>query len=131
MDKKLLAILKSNRKQQYENPDSIMRKYDAFLEKNKIYHSLNKGLFDKSINGRVDLCDGMLKLYSKAKLENERIMLLNDLFVIDYNKDKLVELILEAFFFTRSTIKFVGICRVALFYKQHQLYASIYNYYSG
>lgn len=99
MDKKLLSLLKEKRKMLYANPDSILKKYDEYLELNGIYHSLNSDIFRKSIKGHFELCDGILKLYDESKLENERLVLLEDLWAIGYDKNKLVELTLSAFYF--------------------------------
>ena len=53
MNKKLLSLLKEKRKMLYDNPDSIMKRYDEYLESNGIYHSLNRNLFEKNIKGRI------------------------------------------------------------------------------
>lgn len=97
MDKALLAILKKNREMAHRNPKSILKEYDKYLEAHGIYHSLNTDIFAKSIKGHVELVDGILALYNIAKLENERILLLEDLLTIGYDKNKLVELILAVF----------------------------------
>ena len=97
MDKALLSILKKNRQIAHRNPKSILKKYDEYLETHGIYHSLNSDIFAKSIKGHVELADGILALYNIAKLENERILLLEDLLTIGYDKNKLVELILAVF----------------------------------
>lgn len=97
MDERFLALAKKKRQVAYDNPESILKKYDHFLEANGIYHSINSDIFKKSIKGRTDLSEDMLALYSEAKLENERIMLLEDLLCVGYDKDELVEMILRSF----------------------------------
>lgn len=98
MDKKLLAILKRNREKAYNNSKSILKKYDKLLESRGVYRSLNSEIYRNNISGHIELCDGILKLYEEAQLENERIVLLEDLRVVGYDESKLVELILKAFF---------------------------------
>lgn len=98
MDKKLLLLLKKKRKSAYANSDSILKEYDECLENNGIYHSLNIDKFKMSIKGHIELCDEILKLYYKANLENERIVLLEDLSVIGYDKNRLTELVLSVFY---------------------------------
>lgn len=97
MEKDIYQLAEKQRLLAYKNPDSISKEYDAFLEKNNIYHSLNRKLFEKSLHGHIELCDGILDIYKKTSLENEKISLLEDLFVIGYDRNALVELILFVF----------------------------------
>lgn len=97
MEKDIYQLAEKQRLLAYKNPDSISKEYDAFLEKNNIYHSLNRKLFEKSLHGHIELCDGILDIYKKTSLENEKISLLEDLFVIEYDRNALVELILLVF----------------------------------
>ena len=97
MEKDIYQLAEKQRLLAYKNPDSISKEYDAFLEKNNIYHSLNRKLFEKSLYGHIELCDGILDIYKKTSLENEKISLLEDLFVIGYDRNALVELILLVF----------------------------------
>ena len=97
MEKDIYQLAEKQRLLAYKNPDSISKEYDAFLEKNNIYHSLNRKLFEKSLHGHIELCDGILDIYKKTSLENEKISLLEDLFVIGYDRNALVELILLVF----------------------------------
>lgn len=97
MIRDFLELINQKRAENYNNPNSISKKYDTFLESKGIYHSSNSALFKKSIQGRRDLCDGILELYQNAILDNERIMLLEDLRTIGYDTDSLVELILAPF----------------------------------
>ena len=97
IDKKLLDLLKKKRKENYDNPNSIALKYDRFLEEHGVYRSFNQAIFEKSIKGRLDLCEGILSIYNEATLDNEKISILWDLKTIGYNKDKLVELALSEF----------------------------------
>lgn len=92
--KELLKFLNAKRKESHINPDSILKEYDAFWEMNGIYRSSDIVSFRKKIKGHTELCEDIIKLYNKSKLENERITLLEDLLAIGYDKDKLVELIL-------------------------------------
>lgn len=80
------------------NTNSIMKEYDEFLEFNGIYHSNDIASFRKKLKGRLDLCEKMLYFYHSAKLDNERLSILEDLIATGYNKDQIVEIILEAFF---------------------------------
>lgn len=98
MDKQLLSLLNEKRQAAYADSDSILKRYDDFLESNGIYHSLNRDVFEKSIKGRIELCDGMVKLYNEAKLDNERLALLEDLSIIGYDEDKLAQLAINAFY---------------------------------
>ncbi len=97
MEKDIYQLAEKQRLLAYKNPDSISKEYDAFLEKNNIYHSLNRKLFEKSLHGHIELCDGILDIYKKTSLENEKISLLEDLFVIGYDRNALVELMLLVF----------------------------------
>ena len=97
MEKDIYQLAEKQRLLAYKNPDSISKEYDAFLEKNNIYHSLNRKLFEKSLHGHIELCDGILDIYKKTSLENEKISLLEDLFVIGYDRNALVELIFLVF----------------------------------
>lgn len=75
-----------------------MKEYDAFLEFNGIYNSHDVVSFRKKLKDRTDLCEKILYFYNTAKLENERLALLEDLSATGYDKNKIVEIILEAFF---------------------------------
>lgn len=81
----------------YSDPDSIQKELDTFLNEHDFYQSLNNAMFRKCLHGHNELFDGLLKLYYKAKYENEKIALLEDLAAIGCNKDILVKLILEVF----------------------------------
>lgn len=95
--KEFIEFLDKSRDEIYQNQDSILKKYDDFLAMNGIYRGYDIVTFRKKIKGRTELCEGMLELYSKAKLDNESISILEDLYAVGYDKDKLVELILDAF----------------------------------
>lgn len=93
-----LKIINKKRIQIYKDPDSILKKYDEYLLMNGLYHSADEVTFRKKLKGHTELCGFILNLYSEAKLENEKISLLEDLLAIGYDKNKLVELILSVFF---------------------------------
>ena len=93
----LLNVLEKNKKNSYSKEDSILKEYDEFLLINGIYRGFDIMTFRKKIKGRTDLCKKILEIYNKAQLENERISLVQDLYAIGYNKDLLVEMILEEF----------------------------------
>ena len=97
MDKQLLSILRKKQQLLRNNPDSIFQQYDTYLESNGFYRSLNRNTFEKQIKGHTELCNDILVLYNEAKLENERLVLLEDLAAIGYDKNKLVQLILQVF----------------------------------
>jgi hypothetical protein len=96
--RELLKFLNTKRNGSHINPDSILKEYDAFWEMNGIYRSSDIVSFRKKIKGHTELCEDIIKLYNKSKLENEQITLLEDLLAIGYDKDKLVELILNMFY---------------------------------
>lgn len=88
-----------NRKKDiYKNPDSILMEYDEYLEFNGVYHSSDIVSFRKSIKDRTELCEKILYFYNTAKLDNERLSLLEDLIATGYDKNKIVEIILDSFF---------------------------------
>jgi len=95
--KELLKVFESNKFLVEENPESVLAEFEDFLSLHNVYLSYNPELFHKAIKGRYDLCDGILEFYKKASLSNERISFLEDLFVIGYDRDKLVELVLDVF----------------------------------
>lgn len=97
VNKQLTDFLNNRRKEIYQNPDSILKEYDAFLELNGIYHSDDIASFRKTLKGRMDLCEKILEFYHIAKLDNERLSLLEDLMATGYDKDRMVEIILSAF----------------------------------
>lgn len=95
--KELLKVFESNKLVIEENPKSVLPEFEEFLALHDIYLSYNAELFHKTLKGRHELCDDILKFYEKASLTNERISFLEDLFIIGYDRDKLVELVLEVF----------------------------------
>ena len=95
--KGFLKFLYQRRKEIYANPDSILKEYDDFLALNGIYFSHNPELYREKLKGRVDLCGGILEIYNKAKLENEKFSRMQDLYIAGYDKNEIVELILEIF----------------------------------
>ncbi len=97
MDRQLMNILRLKRQNAYDNPNSVLKEFDAFLEINGIYHSFNDNLFVKQIAKRKELCDFTLQLYSKAKLDNERELLLYCLFHMGYSKNILAKMVLDIF----------------------------------
>lgn len=97
MDKQLVKLLKQKRKNIYADPQSILKKYDRFLEENGIYHSLNEEMFFVSIKGQSHLCEFTLSMYFEATYDNEKEFLLNCLLQMGYDSNSLVELVLDIF----------------------------------
>lgn len=97
MNSKWIALLREKRNDVSMNPDSILKKYDNFLNAHGIYFALDRMYFHKSIKGHTELCEGILDLYAEATLENEKLVLLEDLATIGYNTNKLSEMILHIF----------------------------------
>ena len=95
--KDMLLFLEKRKKELYRNQDSIIKKYDDFLAINGVYLSVYKEAYREKIKGHYELCDGIIKLYQEARLENEKIVLLEDLLAIGYDKNKLTELVLDVF----------------------------------
>lgn len=95
--KEFIKFCEQRKKEICANPDSILREYDDFMAMNGIYHGHDPMAFSDRIKGRKDLCEGILEFYKKAKLENEKYSCLQDLFGAGYDKNKLVELILDIF----------------------------------
>lgn len=94
----LIDFLNKRKKEIYKNPHSILKEYDEFLEFNGIYPSHDVVSFRKKLKGRKELCEKILYFYNIAKLDNERLSLLEDLIATGYDKNKIVEIILDAFF---------------------------------
>lgn len=97
MDRELLKILRERQKCIYEDPKSILKRYDEFLMGNGIYHSFNQDLFFKSIKNKKFLCRGTLLIYFEANYDNEKLFLLECLHNIGYDTDSLVQLVLDIF----------------------------------
>ena len=97
MKKALLKVLNVNQDSAYSDPKSVLKEYDIFLAINGIYRSNDIESYRKKIRKKTELCDEIITLYKKATLENERILLLEDLFAIGYDSDKLVVMILAVF----------------------------------
>lgn len=95
--KEFIKLCEQRRKEIYANPESILREYDDFMAMNGIYYGHDPMEFSARIKGREDLCEEILEFYKKAKLENEKFSCLQDLFGAGYDKNKLVELILDVF----------------------------------
>lgn len=95
--KEFIKFLDKKTKEIYANPDSILKRYDEFLALNDIYHSYDTMTFRKNIKGHLELCDGIIRFYEEAKIPNEKISLLDDLYATGYDKDKIVQMVLEAF----------------------------------
>lgn len=95
--KEFLKFLEKKRQEVYSNPDSILQEYEDFLAVNGIFHSNDVITFRKNLNGHVALAEQLIVFYKKAKLENEKIAILEDLRATGYSKDKLVAMILEVF----------------------------------
>ena len=91
-------FLEDIRRKVYNAPESCLKEYHAFLLSNGIYPSLYHEKIQKKLKNRRDLCDEVLLFYHKAKLPNERLSFLEDLQIMGYDKNKLVELILDVFF---------------------------------
>lgn len=85
------------RRRAYDTPGSRLREYHNFLLSNGIYPSWHHSNIQKKLKNRKDLCEQVLLFYHSAELENERISLLEDLKIMGYDKNKLVELILDIF----------------------------------
>lgn len=92
------SFLRKKKKEIYNDPRSVLKKYDKYLEEHGIYHTDDSMLFKEKIKGHIELSDRILLLYKEAVLENEKIALLEDLYATGYDKDKLAELVLDVFF---------------------------------
>lgn len=97
MDKQLLKLLKQKRKNAYMDPQSILRKFDKFLEDNGVYHSFNEETFFNSLKSKVHLCEFTLSIFFEATYDNEKEFLLYCLLHMGYKHDSLVELVLDVF----------------------------------
>ena len=97
MDKQLIKLIKQKRNNAYNDPQSILGKYDEYLEKNGIYHSVNEEVFFASIKGKKNLCDFTLSMIYEAIYDNEKEFLLNCLLQMGYESDSLVEIVLDIF----------------------------------
>lgn len=98
VNNQLMDFLNNIKDEVYINMNSIRKEYDEFLEFNGIYHSNDIASFRKMLKGRLDLCEKILYFYHSAKLDNERLSILEDLIATGYDKDRIVEIILETFF---------------------------------
>lgn len=96
--KEIRGFLEERTEEIYKNPDSLLMSYEQFLLENGLYLSNDPMTFHKKIKGRMDLCEKILRFYYEARLENEKISFLEDLYAIGYDKNKLAEIILEVFF---------------------------------
>lgn len=101
--KEFFKLLDKKRKEAYLNSDSVLKEYDLFWEMNGLYRSDDIVTFRKKIKGCTELCEGLINLYDKAQLPNEKSSILDDLFAIGYDDDKLVELILKEFYHSNSS----------------------------
>lgn len=97
MDKQLLKLLKQKRKDIYADPQSVLKQFDAFLDENGIYHSLDQNAFFHSIKGKEHLCEYTLSLFHEATYDNEKDFLLDCLLHMGYNRDRLAEFALNLF----------------------------------
>ena len=97
MDKQLLKLLNKKRKIAYDDPQSISREYDEYLEKNGVYHSFNEKVFFNSIRNKGYLCEFTLSMFFKATYDNEKEFMLNCLLHMGYDHNLLVELVLDIF----------------------------------
>lgn len=96
--KELINFIKKRTEDIYNDPRSVLKKYDEYLALNGIYHTDDTMLFTQKLKGHTELSEMILSLYREAELENEKLALLDDLYATGYDKDKLTEIILEAFF---------------------------------
>ncbi len=106
MDKQLLKLLRKKRKEIYSDPKSILKKFDAFMEENGIYHSLNQEIFFKSIENKQFLCAKTLSLFFEANYDNEKEFLIDCLLHMGYDRNLLVELVLDIFR-TRGSVEYL------------------------
>ena len=95
--KEFLKSLETKSQVLSSNPDSVIGEYEAFFAANGIFYSNDVVAFRKNLKGHIELAEQIIIFYEKAKLENERIAILEDLCATGYNKDNLVEMILEVF----------------------------------
>lgn len=102
MDKKLLDLLNLKRQQAYNNPFSIQKELDSFLEANGIYRTFNEDVFFNKIKGKLYLSDYTLSLYSKAILDNEKELLLHCLLHMGFDKCVLAKMVLDIFRFEKE-----------------------------
>lgn len=97
MNKKLLELLEFKRQQAYNDPKSIQKELDVFLESNGVYRSFNEDIFMKKIKGKSHLCNYTLSLYFKATLDNEKVLLLRCLLEMGYSENAIIEMVLNIF----------------------------------
>lgn len=102
--KEFIKFCEQRKKEIYANPDSILREYDDFMAMNGIFHGHDPMAFSARIKGKKELCEGILEFYKKAKLENEKFSCLQDLFDAGYDKNMMVELILEVFYSNKENL---------------------------
>ena len=95
--KEVISLLGNKRKGIYANPDSVLKRYEDFLTMKGVYYSNDPMTFRNSIKGKLDLCDGMIEFYEAAKLPNEKISLLNDLYASGYDRDKIIQMVFKLF----------------------------------
>lgn len=91
-------FLKDMRVKVYNTPGSCLKEYHDFLNSNGINIALCHTKIQKQLKNRRELCEKTLLFYDRAKLPNERLALLEDLQIMGYDKNKLVELILNEFY---------------------------------
>lgn len=96
--KATLTLLNDLRTEVYSKQGSLLKEYHNFLLSNNIYPSLDQEIIREKLKAKKSLSDRILQFYHKARLENERISFLEDLRAVGYDKNLLVELILEAFY---------------------------------
>lgn len=95
--KQLKAIIEEKRKQQYNNPSSILKEYDELLLKHDIVRGYDTVSYKKELRKKKDIIPQLIELYKKALLPNEKEFLLDDLYDAGCNQNQLVEMILGAF----------------------------------
>ena len=95
--KKLCKFIKNKKEEIYHDSISIIKDYDKLLLHFGIYRGCDAISYKKQLKGKKDIVSGILLLYDKAKLENEKLLLLGDLYETGIEKEKLVGMILDEY----------------------------------
>lgn len=95
--KEFIRLLNELEESRVRNKDSILIRYEEYLLSEGIYCGMDTVSFRKNIKGHKELCDEIIKFYKEAKVDNDKLVLLEDLYAIGYDKNKIVEMILDTF----------------------------------
>ena len=90
-------IIDNVQKDKYNDKNSILKEYDLFLLEKGIYRGYDTEQFKKTVANREDLIEYTLELLNKTIYQNERLFLIEVLFSCGYDRNSMVELILNEF----------------------------------